>query len=159
MPDDSRAALILFSSLLIHMWRVRNLTFPYTLHLYRVGTPFIRRIFMPTTENDRRNLQQPVLEHPSMPDHDRTKDPGMHAAVPDESAELDVMGPGALDESEIAAPDQAFEQILKSGIESNKGRIPEDPNNWLTSDDDKSLEHDPEDRGDSAPDILEGNEP
>jgi hypothetical protein len=113
---------------------------------------------MPTTENDRRNLQQPVLERPSLPDHDRTKDPGMHTAIPDESADLDVMGPGALDESEVAAPDQAFSQILESGAKATNGRIPEDPNNWLTSDADKSLEHDPEDRGESAPDILEGDQ-
>lgn len=110
---------------------------------------------MPTTENDRLNRQLPVLEHPSLPDHDRRKDSGMHSAVPDPSADLEVMDKGALDDSEITPPDQAFGQILQGGVAANQGRIPEDPNNWLTADFDKSMDHDPEDRGDSLPDIAE----
>lgn len=119
---------------------------------------------MPTTENDRRNLQQPTLEHPSMPDHDRTKDAGMHAAIPEESldeAELRVDADLTDDDDAIAPPDQEFAQILESGTRSNHGRIPEDPNNWLTADKDpKSLSDqdlDPESRGESLPDIMDGD--
>jgi hypothetical protein len=110
---------------------------------------------MPTTENDRRNRQQPVLENPSLPDHDRKNDPGMHTAVPEEFVNPQT-GPGALDEEEIAPPDQEFGQVLQSGPDANQGRIPEDPNNWLTSDPSPGTnDRDPEDRGDSLPDILE----
>ena len=111
---------------------------------------------MPTTENDRRNQAQPILENPSLPDHDRKQDPGMHAAVPEELRESQ-MGPGALDEDEIAPPDQEFGQILQSGLEATQGRIHEDPNNWLTSDADKSGDGDPEDRGESLVDAMEGD--
>lgn len=111
---------------------------------------------MPTTENDRRNQQQPVLEKPSLPDHDRTRDAGMHTAVPSETREAQT-GPGSLDESEVAAPDQEFSQILTSGPAASEGRIHEDPNNWLTADRSKSLDDDPEDRGDSLPDLVEND--
>ena len=108
---------------------------------------------MPTTENDRRNRQQPVLENPSMPDHDRTKDEGMHRARP-EQPEFPI---DAEDVDEATAPpDQEFSEVLQSGFASNQGRIPDDPNNWLTSEPGKSLvDQDPEDRGESLPDILE----
>jgi hypothetical protein len=109
---------------------------------------------MPSTENNRRNLQQPVLEQPSLPDHDRTKDQGMHEAhavtIDAESAEKTVNM-----EPEDAAPDQAFEQMLASGPAANAGKIPSDPNNWLTSDP-AAADENPEDRGVSLPDIIEG---
>lgn len=112
---------------------------------------------MPASENSRRNMQETVLENPSIPDHDRTKDPGMHSAHP-ETHEPEQSEHGALDESEIAAPDQEFGQILASGPGANQGRIPEDPNNWLTSDREKNYsDGDPENRGDSLPDMMEEN--
>lgn len=115
---------------------------------------------MPTTENDRRNLQQPILENPSLPDHDRTNDPGMHTAIPEEIRDQNVQAPDAelTDDSEIAAPDQEFAQILESGTIANRGRIPEDPNNWLTSDPEKGTQDlDPENRGDSLVDIMDND--
>lgn len=123
---------------------------------------------MPATENNRRNMQEPTLANPSLPDHDRTRDKGMHSAVPREMLdpnETMVGGiqegqanqAGSLDERPIAAPDQEFGQLLKSGPNANSGRIPEDPNNWLTSDPEQGYgEGDPESRGDSLPDILDG---
>ncbi len=117
---------------------------------------------MPTTENDRRNRQEPTLEHPSMPDHDRTKDPGMHKALTDETREAKEMNVDAdlTDESDkIAPPDQEFRQILESGTISNHGRIPIDPNNWLTSDPEKGTQDlDPENHGISLPDIMDGDQ-
>lgn len=131
---------------------------------------------MPTSENDRRNLQKPVLEQPSLPDHDRRKDAGMHSARPDTIDEAELMAKeryptrshpeiemdlGALDEdeSETAPPDQEFSQILQSGPRANQGRIPDDPNNWLTSNKENIYqdyqEQDPENRGESLPDSLE----
>ena len=116
---------------------------------------------MPASENSRRNAQQPVLENPSMPDHDRTKDEGMHAAIPLESDDAEMLEELRTDldqTDELAPPDQEFEQMLTSGTQSNRGMIPDDPNNWLTSDrapagtDDL----DPEDRGESQADIAEG---
>jgi hypothetical protein len=113
---------------------------------------------MPTTENDRRNQQQPILENPSLPDHDRTKDPGMHAAVPMESQEEVDPDKELTDDLEIASPDQEFQQILEDGTRSNRGKIPEDPNNWLTSDPEVGTQdQDPENRGDSLPDIMDGD--
>jgi hypothetical protein len=114
----------------------------------------VKEIVMPSTENNRRNLQQPTLEHPSMPDHDRTKDKGMHEVHAQTVSENqdEVVNP----ETEKAAPDQEFDQILTSGPAANNGRMPDDPNNWLTSDSDNTAsEGDPEDRGVSLPDILE----
>lgn len=125
---------------------------------------------MPATENDRRNQQEPTLANPSMPDHDRTTDEGMHAAVPTEMLadpttrvggiqEGQANEGGGFDEAPIAAPDQEFGQVIQSGPAANHGRIPEDPNNWLTSDPEGGYqEGDPENRGDSLPDILEGNQ-
>ncbi len=122
---------------------------------------------MPTTENDRRNQQILTLDNPSLPDHDRTRDEGMHTAVPREflgNQETFVGGiqegqpneAGALDESPIAPPDQEFQQLIDSGVNANNGQIPEDPNNWLTSDPEQGYgEGDPENRGESLPDILE----
>jgi hypothetical protein len=117
---------------------------------------------MPTTENDRRNQQQPILENPSLPDHDRRRDPGMHSAIPHESSEQEIFDPDKelTDDLEIAPPDQEFQQILENGTRSNQGRIPVDPNNWLTSDptregNDEDL--DPENRGESLPDIMDGD--
>jgi hypothetical protein len=118
---------------------------------------------MPTTENDRRNLQKPTLEKPSLPDHDRKKDPGMHSAIPDALNEVlarDERRPkGALDESETAPPDQEFGQILESGLAANQGQFPNDPNNSLTSDHASvDQDDDPENRGESLPDIIERNQ-
>lgn len=116
---------------------------------------------MPTTENDRRNRQEPILEKPSLPDHDRRNDPGMHSVIPEESREQKNLNVDAdlTDESDkIAPPDQEFTQILESGTIANRGRIPEDPNNWLTSDPEKGTQDlDPENRGDSLVDIMEGD--
>ena len=111
---------------------------------------------MPTTENDRLNQQKPVLERPSMPDHDRKRDPGMHAAVPNEIQASDIGPGGALDEREIAANDQEFTQILNGGTSANQGIFHDDPNNSLTSDMNKSLDQDPEDRGEST---VEADDP
>ena len=113
---------------------------------------------MPATENNRRNMQEQILEHPSLPDHDRRKDPGMHNAIPEEMlTSQDIEVDSLFDDEEIEAPDQEFSQILKSGPAANQGKIPEDPNNWLTSDrDKKSIEDDSEDRGESLADIAEG---
>lgn len=110
---------------------------------------------MPATENDRRNLQQPTLDKPSLPDHDRTRDDGMHQAQPatiNENADEVVNM-----EEEGAAPDQEFEQLMVSGTDATNGLMPDDPNNWLTSDPEKGeyREQDPENRGDSLPDLLE----
>lgn len=117
---------------------------------------------MPTTENDRRNQQEPVLARPSLPDHDRRKDPGMHTAVPEELREQeslmqkDTTNPETPDIDNPPAPDQEFGQILTSGNNANQGRIPEDPNNWNTSDPEIGYqEMDPENRGDSLPDYVE----
>ena len=115
---------------------------------------------MPTTENDRLNMGQPVLQNPSLPDHDRRKDSGMHAAIPEETmaqqgldVDLELM-----DNSEDP-PDQEFRQILEAGTASTGGRIPIDPNNKLTSDEDPSGvgDEDPEDRGDSTVDDFDGD--
>jgi hypothetical protein len=88
---------------------------------------------MPTTENDRRNLQQVTLEKPSMPDHDRRKDPGMHSAG-------------------------STEAPVPQDVAPNLDRVPllEDPDEWLTSDP-PTLEGDldPEERGDSLVDQLD----
>ena len=113
---------------------------------------------MPATENDRRNMQEQILEHPSLPDHDRRKDPGMHNAIPEEMLTAqDIEVDTLFEDDEIEAPDQEFAQILKSGTSSNQGKIHEDPNNWLTSDRDAtSVEADLEDRGESLADIAEG---
>lgn len=124
---------------------------------------------MPTTENDRRNLQEPVLAHPSLPDRDRKNDAGMHAVQV--TAEQTSQAPQAPQEAsqtsetvdlelelaeENAPPDQEFEQILKSGANANNGRIPEDPNNELTSEPEEGYrEEDPENRGESLPDNME----
>jgi hypothetical protein len=111
---------------------------------------------MPATENDRRNIQQPTLERPSMPDHDRTRDPGMHSVMPENLEDEETIALLNSDEDEIAPPDQEFGQMLESGMKANNGRIPEDPNNWLTSEPDKgSKDHDPESRGESLPDVQE----
>ena len=124
---------------------------------------------MPATENSRRNVQEPTLANPSLPDHDRTKDEGMHAAIPTEMMEDpstnvgsiqegDSGSPGALDEAAITPPDQEFEQMISSGSGSNGGQIPEDPNNWLTSDPEQGYaDGDPENRGESTADIMEGD--
>ena len=115
---------------------------------------------MPATENDRRNAQQTVLENPSMPDHDRRDDDGMRSAIPTESDDAEILADlrSDLDQTdELAPPDQEFGQILSSGLQSNHGMIPVDPNNWLTSE--KNLygsDDDPEDRGESLPDIADG---
>jgi len=115
---------------------------------------------MPSTENDRLNLGEPVLQNPSLPDHDRRKDAGMHAAVPEETMEqnsIDV-DMDLMDTSE-EPPDQEFGQILEAGTTANGGRIPIDPNNKLTSDEDPSGvgDEDPEDRGESTVDVLDGD--
>lgn len=116
---------------------------------------------MPATENDRLNLQQPTLANPSMPDHDRRKDEGMHMAMPEESVEMALLDidDGVIEQdSNIAPPDQEFGQVLESGTKANGGRIHDDPNNWLTSD--KTLgsnDMDPEDRGESLVDDLDGD--
>ena len=124
---------------------------------------------MPATENGRRNTSQPTLENPSMPDHDRNLDKGMHAAIPREMLENDetrvgnvqegdISTKGAMDENAITAPDQEFEQIIASGTQSNGGRIPEDPNNWLTSDSETGYgDGDPENRGESTVDEAAGD--
>ncbi len=114
---------------------------------------------MPATENDRLNLQQPVLSNPSLPDHDRRRDAGMHTAIPEETMAQELIDVDAdlMDES-IEAPDQEFGQILKSGTASNGGRIPVDPNNFLTSDPEKGIDDmDPEDRGESTVDDFDGD--
>jgi hypothetical protein len=63
------------------------------------------------------------------------------------------------DESDkLAPPDQEFAQILESGPSANRGRIPEDPNNWLTSDPEVGTQDlDPENRGESLVDDLNGD--
>lgn len=112
---------------------------------------------MPTTENDRRNIQQPTLQNPSMPDHDRRKDEGMHSVIPDETRDQEMMNVDAdiTDDSDISPPDQEFGQILESGTTANGGRIPEDPNNWLTSEPERGTQDlDPENRGESLVDDL-----
>lgn len=123
---------------------------------------------MPATENNRRNEQRPVLENPSLPDHDRTKDEGMHAAVPREMMESqetrvgnipegDSVAKGAIDDTAISAPDQEFTEMMDTGIIRNS-RIPEDPNNWLTSDAEIGYgDGDPENRGESLVDAMEGD--
>ncbi len=115
---------------------------------------------MPATENDRLNQQQPTLANPSLPDHDRRNDQGMRSAVPEEIREQDVMNVDAdlADDSDITPPDQEFGQILESGTTANGGRIPEDPNNWLTSDPEIGTQDlDPENRGESLVDDLNGD--
>lgn len=115
---------------------------------------------MPSTENDRLNRGQPVLQNPSLPDHDRRKEAGMHSAIPEESMEQDALDvdKDLMDDSE-EPPDQEFGQILEAGTISNGGRIPVDPNNKLTSDGDPSGvgDEDPEDRGESTVDDYEGD--
>ena len=117
---------------------------------------------MPTTENDRLNIGEPVLQNPSLPDHDRRKDTGMHSAslearsvkeLRDVDLDLELLDYGE------APPDQEFSEILHSGPKSNGGRIPVDPNNKLTSDDDPPGvgDEDPEDRGDSTVDDYDGD--
>ena len=112
---------------------------------------------MPTTENDRRNAQQPVLQNPSLPDHNRLMDEGMHAAVPTQPTDVEAKAEFEDLEVDLAAPDQEFGEILKSGFRASGGRIPEDPNNWNTSEPEKDGigDGDPEDRGESLPDILD----
>jgi hypothetical protein len=124
---------------------------------------------MPATENDRRNMQEIVLEKPSMPDHDRTTDEGMHVAIPREMMENDEtrvgnvqegesLKGGSMDDDALAAPDQEFGQMIESGTRSNNGHIPEDPNNWLTSDAEQGYsDGDPENRGESLADVLEND--
>lgn len=124
---------------------------------------------MPATENNRRNMQETVLENPSIPDHDRTKDEGMHAAIPREMMENDETHVGNVQESDsreggslsddaLAAPDQEFGQMIESGTRANQGHIPEDPNNWLTSDAEQGYgDGDPENRGESLVDALEND--
>ncbi|HVK60097.1 MAG TPA: hypothetical protein VM432_01055 [Bdellovibrionales bacterium] len=108
---------------------------------------------MPTTENDRRNQQQTILEKPSLPDHDRSKDPGMHKANPDHPIADPDIDKDLTDESEIAPPDQAFQQILEDGLNATQGHILEDPNNTLTSEPEEGYDDkDPENRGDSTVD-------
>lgn len=114
---------------------------------------------MPSTENDRLNQQQPVLTNPSLPDHDRRNDKGMHAAIPEETFEQDLMDVDAdLMDDSIEPPDQEFGQILESGTTSNGGRIPIDPNNYLTSDREQGTQDlDPENRGESTVDDFDGD--
>jgi hypothetical protein len=118
---------------------------------------------MPTTENDRRNQQQPIPTS-DLPDHDRRKDPGMHTALPEEYRPIHPTPQETAkdqtfsdhDENETAPPDQEFQQILQSGPDANQGKIPEDPNNRLTSDQDTlDIEQDPESRGESLPDVID----
>jgi hypothetical protein len=115
---------------------------------------------MPSTENDRLNVGQPVLQNPSLPDHDRRKETGMHSAIPEESMEQEAIDidKDLMDDSG-EAPDQEFGQILEAGTIANGGRIPVDPNNKLTSDEDPSGvgDEDPEDRGESTVDDYEGD--
>jgi hypothetical protein len=112
---------------------------------------------MPTTENDRRNAQQPVLENPSLPDHNRTRDAGMHEAHPHDIADEETMAILAEQEENMSPADQEFEQILNTGTQASNGLIHDDPNNWITSDPEKDGvgDQDPEDRGESLPDILD----
>ena len=115
---------------------------------------------MPATENDRLNVGQPVLQNPSMPDHDRRKDTGMHVAIPEETVAQSAMDvDGDLMDNGQEPPDQEFGEILASGTKSNGGRIPIDPNNKLTSDEDPSGvgDEDPEDRGESTVDDYDGD--
>ena len=114
---------------------------------------------MPSTEYDRLNQQQPTLSNPSLPDHDRRKDEGMHTAIPEETLEQSFVDVDAdLMDDSIEAPDQEFGQILESGTRANGGRIPVDPNNLLTSDPSPGLQDlDPEDRGDSTVDDYNGD--
>jgi hypothetical protein len=115
---------------------------------------------MPATENDRLNLGQPVLANPSLPDHDRRNDKGMHSVIPEDTTDQAMMDVDLdlMDNSE-EPPDQEFGQILATGTKSNGGRIPIDPNNKLTSDDDPSGvgDEDPEDRGESTVDEYDGD--
>ena len=113
---------------------------------------------MPATENDRLNRQEPVLTNPSLPDHDRRNDKGMHAAIPEETMKQETLDVDAdLMDDSIEPPDQEFTQILESGTSSNGGRIPVDPNNFLTSDAEQGENDlDPERRGVSTVDIFEG---
>ena len=115
---------------------------------------------MPATENGRRNSQEPVLANPSMPDHDRRRDEGMRSAMPSEqedSENLQELRDDLDQTDELAPPDQEFAQMLDSGTRSNHGMIPDDPNNWLTSErEPRDSDQDPEDRGESLPDIAEG---
>lgn len=115
---------------------------------------------MPTTENDRLNQGMPVLQNPSMPDHDRKRDAGMHTAIPEETTEQQMMDvdQDLMDNSQ-EAPDQEFGEILEAGTRANGGRIPIDPNNKLTSDEDPSGvgDEDPEDRGESTVDDYQGD--
>lgn len=110
---------------------------------------------MPANENERRNQQKPVLENPSPPDHDRRNDPGMRKVRidPNLTSPIDLNELHGADDDATAPPDQEFSQILESGARANEGRIPDDPNNWLTADPDPSPEQDPENRGDSLPDL------
>lgn len=124
---------------------------------------------MPATENNRRNMQETVLEKPSIPDHDRTLDEGMHAAIPREMMENDETrvgnikegdsdAGGALDDDSLAPPDQEFGEIIESGVRPRNARIPEDPNNWLTSDAEQGYgDGDPENRGESLADLVEND--
>ena len=115
---------------------------------------------MPATENGRRNAQESVLDKPSLPDHDRRRDEGMRSAMPSEQEDIENLQElrDDLDQTDrLAPPDQEFEQILTSGTRSNRGVIREDPNNWLTSDRaPRDSDLDPEDRGESQPDIADG---
>ncbi len=115
---------------------------------------------MPASENDRLNQQQPVLANPSLPDHDRRRDQGMHTAIPETAMQQEINDVNAdlMDNSEVP-PDVEFGEILASGTRANGGRIPVDPNNKLTSDGDPSGvgNEDPEDRGDSTVDDFDGD--
>jgi hypothetical protein len=115
---------------------------------------------MPATENNRLNLGEPVLQNPSLPDHDRRNDKGMHAAIPEESmaqndldVDMELMG------SAEEAPDQEFGQILEGGTTANGGRIPLDPNQNLTADNNRGEidGDDPENWGESTVDDLNGD--
>ena len=125
---------------------------------------------MPATENSRRNQAEPTLENPSLPDHDRNRDEGMHAAIPREMLDIEATKignipegddgmAGSMNEAATAAPDQAFSQMIQSGTAGNNGRIPEDPNNWLTSDPEQGYsDGDPENRGESTVDEMDGDQ-
>lgn len=115
---------------------------------------------MPASENDRLNQQQPVLANPSLPDHDRRNDKGMHTAIPETAMEQELLDVDAdLMDNSQEPPDQEFGEILAAGTRSNGGRIPVDPNNKLTSDKDPSGvgDEDPEDRGESTVDEFDGD--
>ena len=72
--------------------------------------------------------------------------------------EGESLGGGSLDDDALAAPDQEFGQMIESGTRANNGLIPEDPNNWLTSDSETGYgDGDPENRGESLADLVEND--